>query len=209
MPKTRRQRIAEPSIPLRQPDRTGPSQKTLLEIASQQDLAGQAARREEQLARQGRAGAVLSSRAEHMLEAALWTVTIAMLHFTFDVLVQNQYGREVDWPSVVVRTVRAWGVFLVLFYALHPFDPQTPLLGSLPARMQHPLRQTVFFVASVLAGCRLIHVTNTSGYLATMKQAPPLGCLWLWAVVELNLPAGCASLLVAAVFLHLGGYDLK
>ncbi|KAG5932520.1 hypothetical protein E4U53_001289 [Claviceps sorghi] len=214
MPKTRKQRIADPDIPLRQPDRAGPLPKTLLEIASQHDLAGRAAQREDQLARQrrtaaGRGDAVLSSRAEHMLEAALWTVTIAMLHFTFDVLVQNQYGREMDWPAVVVRTVRAWGVFLLLFYALHPFDAQTPLLASLPPRLQHPLRQAIFFAASVLAGCRLIHVTNTSGYLATMKQAPPLGCLWLWAVVELHLPAACASLLVAAVFLHRGGYDLR
>lgn len=100
-------------------------------------------------------------------------------------------------------------VFLFLFYFLHPFTPNAPLVPGLPSRLQHPLRQALFFATSVVAGCSLIHVTNTYGYLATMKQAPPLGCLWLWAVVELDLVWGCVSLLVAAGFLRLGGYDLK
>ncbi|KAG5986926.1 hypothetical protein E4U43_005295 [Claviceps pusilla] len=221
MPKPRKQPVAEPAepaIPLRHPDRSGPSHKTLLDIASQHDLFRQAAKRENELARQrGTAAAedddsddsaVLSPRAQHILEAALWTGTIAMLHFTFDVLVQHQYGREIDWPSVVVRMGRAWGVFLFLFYSLHPFDPQTPLLPLLPPHLQHPLRQAVFFAASVLAGCHLIHTTNTSGHLAMMKKAPPLGCLWLWAVVELDLLVACASLVVVGVFMKMGGYDL-
>ncbi|KAG5979237.1 hypothetical protein E4U55_005390 [Claviceps digitariae] len=224
----RKQRIAEPEIQLRHPDRSGPLQKTLLEIASQHDLFHQAAKREHELARQKDNAAaaatddddddnhsrddqtaVLSPRAERILETALWTATLAMLHFTFDVLVQHQYGREINWSSVVVRTGRAWGVFLLLFYPLHPFDPPTPLLPFLPPHLQHPLRQAIFFAASVLSGCHLIYITNSYGYLAMMKQAPPLGCLWLWAVVELDLVWGCASLVVAAVFLGVGGYDLR
>ena len=72
-----------------------------------------------------------------------------------------------------------------------------------------PLRQAVFFLASVGAGCYLIHVSNRFGYLAVMKQAPPLGCLWLWAVVELDLPWAVLSLAAAALFLWHGGYDIK
>ncbi|KAG6076454.1 hypothetical protein E4U15_005136 [Claviceps sp. LM218 group G6] len=245
MPTTRKQRLAaHNNVPLRQPDRTGPSEATLLEIADQRGLFQQAAKRERELSgtKSGKstpAGgddsesdtasdsdsdssgnskrnskidndeSLISPRAERILDAALWTVTIAMVHFTLDVLVHNQYAREMEWSAMAVRTCRAWGVFLFLFYFLHPFTPNAPLVPGLPPRLQHPLRQALFFATSVVGGCSLIHITNTYGYLATMKQAPPLGCLWLWAVVELDLVWGCVSLLVAAGFLRLGGYDLK
>ncbi|KAG5914920.1 hypothetical protein E4U61_005207 [Claviceps capensis] len=268
MPTTRKQRLAaHNNVPLRQPDRTGPSEATLLEIADQRGLFQQVAKRERELSatKSGKStpdgsddsdgnrkrisnsnsaknsksnsdndGPLISPRAERILDAALWTVTIAMVHFTLDVLVHNQYAREMEWSAMAVRTCRAWGgiyntkqstesyfphthhvadrthlVFLFLFYFLHPFTPNAPFVPGLPSRLQHPLRQALFFSTSVVAGCSLIHVTNTYGYLATMKQAPPLGCLWLWAVVELDLVWGCVSLLVAAGFLRLGGYDLK
>lgn len=79
----------------------------------------------------------------------------------------------------------------------------------MPTRYQRHVRQAVFFVMSAASGCSLIYVTNTSGYLATMKRAPPLGCLWLWAVIELDLAWGALSLLVAGGFLWYGGYEIK
>ncbi|KAG5941462.1 hypothetical protein E4U59_001756 [Claviceps monticola] len=241
MPTTRKQRLAtHNNVPLRQPDRTGPCEATLLEIADQRGLFQQAAKRERELSatKSGKStpdggdvsddnskrnsnsaknsksnsdndGPLISPRAERILDAALWTVTIAMVHFTLDVLVHNQYAREMEWSAMAIRTCRAWGVFLFLFYFLHPFTPNALFVPGLPSRLQHPLRQALFFATSVVAGCSLIHVTNTYGYLATMKQAPPLGCLWLWAVVELDLVWACVSLLVAVGFLRLGGYDLK
>jgi hypothetical protein len=99
---------------------------------------------------------------------------------------------------------------MLLFYFLHPHEANDKtLVPGLPARYQHPLRQVIFFAASVASGCYLIYVTNTFGYLAVMKQAPPLGCIWLWAVVELDLPWAVLSLVVAVGFLWQGGYDYK
>jgi hypothetical protein len=68
------------------------------------------------------------------------------------------------------------------------------------------LHQFLFFVASVTAGCYLIYISNTFGYYAVMKQAPPIGCLWIWSVIELDLVAAAASLLCCIGFLKLGGY---
>lgn len=98
---------------------------------------------------------------------------------------------------------------MLLLYALHAHGARAVLVPGLPQRLQHPLRQAVFFGASVAAGCYLIYISNTFGYLATMKQAPPLACLWLWAVIELDLAWAVLSLAVAAVFLWRGGYDIK
>lgn len=122
MVQTRRERQGA-NIKLRQPDRSGPSEKTLLDFADERKLFQQAQQREKELAKKKSSAAqndeeeeedddgevpMLSPGAERVLEAALWTATIAMLHFTFDVLVQNQYGREISWPEVCMRTGRAW-----------------------------------------------------------------------------------------------------
>ncbi|KAM3443760.1 hypothetical protein NHJ13734_001762 [Beauveria thailandica] len=151
----------------------------------------------------------LSPGAERILEAMLWTTSLAMLHFTFDVLVQHQYGTAIAWRQVFHRTLSAWAVFLMLFYALHPRQSDETLIPGLAARYQAPLRQAIFFAMSVVSGCYLIYVTNMKGYLATQQRAPPLGCLWVWAVMELELLWATLSLLVASGYIYLGGYNVK
>ncbi|KAM4062625.1 deacetylase-like protein [Hirsutella rhossiliensis] len=209
MARPRKEKTPAGSIKLRMPDRSAPTEKTLFDLAEERHLFQQAAVRERQKNDDAAAAAIVSPGAERLLEAALWTATLAMLHFTFDVLVHHQYGTEIVWPALLARTATAWTIFLFLFYFLHPHDSSPVLVPLIPLRHQRPLRQAIFFAMSVASGCHLIYVSNTYGYLATMKQAPPLGCLWLWAVVELDLPAAVLSLVLAGLFLRQGGYEIK
>lgn len=62
---------------------------------------------------------------------------------------------------------------------------------------------------STVCGCYLIYITNVYSYLAVLKQAPPVGCLWVWSVIELNLPLGALSLGGAVLFGWQGGYSLR
>lgn len=78
----------------------------------------------------------------------------------------------------------------------------------MPVKYQKLLLQAVFFISSVASGCYLILISNSHGYLAVMKQAPPLGCIWIWSVVELELPWAVLSLLLAAAYLWLGDYSI-
>ncbi len=102
-------------------------------------------------------------------------------------------------------------VFAVLFYTLHAHPARPTFLPTalVPARFQYTLRQLIFFSASVTAGCFLIHITNKYSYLAVLKQAPSLGCVWIWAVIELDLPWAALSLAVAGLFIWQGDYDIK
>lgn len=52
-------------------------------------------------------------------------------------------------------------------------------------------------------------MTNSFGYMAVMKQAPPLGCLWVWSVIELDLAWAVLSLAGTGMFVWLGGYSIK
>lgn len=100
-------------------------------------------------------------------------------------------------------------MFIPLVYVIHPHKSNTSLLPGLPARFQSPLRQAIFFITSTFAGCYLIHITNRFGYMAVMKQSPPLGCLWVWSVIELELPWAVLSLSTAGAFLWQKGYSIK
>ncbi|KAL7917684.1 hypothetical protein ACQKWADRAFT_324434 [Trichoderma austrokoningii] len=203
----------EKPIKLRQPDRSGPSEQTLLQLAAEQQLFKKAAKRERQLAGNEDDDdddeAQMSPGAERFLEALLYTATLTTLHVTFDVLVMNQYGTAIKWDRVVQNAGRAFIAFFILFYILHPSEPHATLIPGLPRRFQRPLRQLLFFAASCVAGCALVYTTNSKGYLANMKRAPPLGCIWLWAVVELDLPWAVLSLAVTAVYLWANGYSIK
>lgn len=183
-------------------------------------------------------GAVLTPGQERVLEAALWAFSLSTVHAMLDVLVQNQYAVEIELDRVAVRTGQAFlgtspsslssrpvsprppppfntkhappltpPVFLLLLYTLHPH--KTTTLPLLPPAYQAPFLQLLFLATSALAGCYLVHMTNTSGHIAVMKRAPTIGCLWLWAVVELELVLSVVSVAVVGGFLFFGGYDLK
>jgi len=107
----RKQKDKTPEIKLRQPDRSGPTDETLLKWAEERKLFEQA---EQKLTKVKPAqesddeddGEPLSPRAERIMETILWTVSLAMMHGTLDVMVQNQYGIEIEWAKIVSRT--AW-----------------------------------------------------------------------------------------------------
>ncbi|KAF7533134.1 hypothetical protein G7054_g7343 [Neopestalotiopsis clavispora] len=128
MVQTRKERKAA-QIPLSQPDRSGPSEKTLLELAQERKLFEQADVRQRKLDRKPPApgaahqqdgedaddedddddddDAQLSSTAERVLDVLLWSISLSMLHLTLDVLVQHQFAVELSWVQITSRTATA------------------------------------------------------------------------------------------------------
>ncbi|KAE9373567.1 hypothetical protein N431DRAFT_504206 [Stipitochalara longipes BDJ] len=196
-------RKKDAKIKLARPDRSGPdpSQETLLDIAEKRGLL-----KAQQAAEEGldESGEPLVGRVG---ESILWSISLTMLHFTLDVLVANQYAVAIKWPALITRTAQAFPIIFLLFYSFHPHPSPPIFLPRLPPRIQPFLHQLLFFVSSITAGCYLIYITNMHGYYAVMKQAPPLGCLWIWSVIELDIFWATGSLIFCGIFLKLGGYS--
>lgn len=241
MARERKEKRAK-NIKLKQPDRSGPTDKTLFDIADERNLFKQAAARERQNKRQSGQhegdeeddeGEGLPPGAERVLETLLYTVSLAMLHLTLDVLVQQQYALEVEWFKIIQRALQALmgmlfpqlpcpslsassltclscllAVFTALVYALHPHAAATTVVPGLPQRFQNNARQAIFLAIGTAAGCYLIYITNRYSYIAVLKQAPPLGCLWVWSIIELNLGLAVASLAASGLFFWQGGYTI-
>jgi hypothetical protein len=230
------------NIKLKQPDRSGPTDKTLFDIADERNLFKQAAAKERQNKRQ-RGEAVseddddddqgLSTGAERILETLLYSVSLAMLHLTLDVLVQQQYALEIEWFKIIQRALQGLmgtlfpqaphhllsadlltslacppTAFTALVYALHPHAAATTVVPGLPQRFQNYVRQAIFLGMGTVAGCYLIHITNKYSYISVLKQAPPLGCLWVWSIIELHLGLAVVSLALSGFFFWQGGYTV-
>lgn len=94
----------------------------------------------------------------------------------------------------------------LLFYFLHP-HPNPPVL--LPAFINNRhVNQVIFFIASVACGTRVIYISNEHGYYYSMKQAPPLGIIWIWSVIELNLFWAVGSMVACAGYIKYYGFTI-
>jgi len=204
---------ATPKIKMRQPDRSGPKTKTLLDLYEEKksllhhgqpfspDPANKVSTDE--------SGSLLNAGLHHendeedepigpLGEAVFWSLALGMLHFTLDVLVYSQYRQEIEWTPIFSRSGTMVPVLFFLVY----------LLRSETAATVPRVRQAFFFVVAVGAGCYTIHVANRYDYYAVMKRTPPLGTLWVWSVIELRLALAAASVGVDLGFLWWRGYTM-
>jgi hypothetical protein len=122
--------------------------------------------------------------------ALLYTISLCAVHTTLDVIVLTQYAQEMSAASIAGRLARLAPALLLVVYFLHH-----PLVAAWPR-----VRQVFFLGAAIAAGCWLMYAGNEYGYYQVMKRAPPLGTLWVWSVVEMDL------LLILAHLAVVGGY---
>jgi hypothetical protein len=198
-----------PKIKLAQPDRSGPKSKTLLDLVSER----------KHLLEQGtpfapiHADGLARDESGNILEAGLggdgepigpigdavfWAVCLTMFHFTLDVLTFNQYRQEVEWGPIWKRTAMVLPILWLMIYVMR----------SATARRVEVARQVFFLAVGVAAGCYTIHVGNVYDYYAVMKQAPPLGTLWVWSVIEMKLPFALVGLGANLGFMWWKGYGV-
>lgn len=197
-------------VPLQQPSRDVPTHKTLLDIASERQLFNTRSQSsppsitttkinpDGTLSTAGSDTDVLDTATPY-LDIALYTATLTMLHFTLTVLVHHQYATtppslaSILYTSTVASPTPA--LLLVLVSVLHP-------------RSSHLLTQILFAFLSMVAGAWLVHASNEDPYMAVMKKAPPLGTLWVWAIVEMRWEWAVGCLGVVAGWGWWKGYSM-
>ena len=136
-----------------------------------------------------------------LLESIFYALCLSMLHFTLDVLVYSQYRQSVEWKPIIVRTVKALPLLTVIVYA---FNAEHGLISETRLGV---VRQTMFMLAAVAAGCYMVHSVHNDGYFAVMKQVPPIGTLWIWSVVEMRIGWAVTSLAGVGAYMWRFGYS--
>jgi hypothetical protein len=131
-------------------------------------------------------------------DSVLYSVSMAALHLTLDVLVYSQYREDLIWPEIIQRAATSLPIFAVLVYLTHvDFCYRFP-----------KVRDVAFFAGSIAAGCYLVYSGNQHGYFYVMKSAPPVGTLWIWSVVEMSLPFAATSALAVFGYIYWNGFQL-
>ena len=205
-------------IPLAQPNRSPTGQKTLLEIAAERQLLTQSSKNAainpdntSIVTTTINADGSLSHTTEPAnvneedistpyLDVFLYTTTLTALHFTLTLLIHQQYDTEPPQliPLLVSSTVYSPTPLIILL-----------LVGILHPRASHPVVQVLFAALSVVGGGWLVKATNEEPYMAVMKKAPPLGTLWVWAVVESRWEVAVAELGIVGVWGWWRGYGFS
>lgn len=113
----------EPKIKLAHPDRSAPTDKTLLDFAQDRNLFAQADQVEARIRRKGKDTLGLKATGkgdsgdadsdeegldpavDHVMDSFFYGVSLAILHVTLDVLVQHQYAMRINWRGIFKRGV--------------------------------------------------------------------------------------------------------
>lgn len=106
----RNRKEKSPKIPLSLPDKSGPSQATLLDIAEQRGLLKTYDGKTDtaQLGSRIRPEKDEEPLVGRIGESVMWSISLTMLHFTMDVLVSHQYAVEIVWRDLVWRSLQAF-----------------------------------------------------------------------------------------------------
>ncbi|KAK5122110.1 hypothetical protein LTR85_004356 [Meristemomyces frigidus] len=196
-----------PKVGMEQPDRSGPKGKTLLDLYEEKKAILDQGRPFDAKHEDGLVGDEGGNIFDAGLgdgepigpvgQAVFWAVTLAMLHFTLDVLVYNQYAMDVLWPAIFKRTLKVLPILFLLVFMLR---------SEMASRFPN-VKQVCYLATAAGIGCYTIHITNRYGYLAVMKQVPPLGTLWVWSVIEMDILFAAASVVVNVGYLWWKGYS--
>ncbi|KNG46656.1 hypothetical protein DDE82_006568 [Stemphylium lycopersici] len=187
---------------LRHPDFSKPQGKTLFDLAEERQRELDKANPAKRFAKVPLASGPASSDDDvppigPFGDSILYSVSMAALHLTLDVIVYSQYREDIVWNEIFWRAAAALPVFAVLVYLTHvDFSYRFP-----------KMRDAAFFVGSIAAGCYLVHAGNKHGYFYVMKSAPPVGTLWIWSVVEMSLPFAASSALAVFGYIWWNGFD--
>ena len=202
-------------IPLSQPSRNAPTHKTLIDVASERAAAlnGTPSSDTPSITTtkmnpdgtlsspndidSGKAEAEAEESTPLWLDTLLYTTSLTLLHFTLTFLVHHQYSSSPPNLGSLLygSTVISGAPFLlfILVYILHPRASQLPV-------------QVLFGITNVITGIWLVRASNEDPYLAVMKKAPPLGVIWVWAVIELRWEVALPGLAVVGGYAWWFGY---
>ena len=190
-------------IPLKQPDRSGPKQPTLFDLAAEREaeLHKQIPGYKAKKAKDSSAAAVnnglqpeleTAEADDALLTAILYGLTLTTVHITLDILTWHQYAQELDYKSLIKRNIKSTlPLSILLVYIFH-----APWFGL--TRFEW-LRQTLFFCAAAGSGIYVIYLCNDAPFLAVMKRVPPVVTLALWAVLEMGPLSSVASICLVLI----------
>ncbi|KAL5051788.1 hypothetical protein BDW71DRAFT_204 [Aspergillus fruticulosus] len=148
-----------------------------------------------------------------LVDTILLSLPLTVLHLTLGYLAAHQYAQSIDLPALFRNSgFVAFPMLTLLVHLAHghivnfrrgqaksevislfPWQSEKLSFAFLRKLLFPPsLKTLVFLPGAVILGNKLMAMTNEDTYYAVMKQAPAIGTLWVWCILE--IPVGAATL---------------
>jgi len=122
--------------------------------------------------------------AEEIFAATTLLIPVSFLLLMMYILIHFQYGQRPSWDVISKRMFTSVPILAIFVFYTN--------------RYKHTRwAQASFFVLSVASGTRMIYQVNYGNWLVNMQQCPPLGAIWVYTIILLDL--GPAVLALGAV----------
>lgn len=142
------------------------------------------------------------------LDTLLLAISLSALHFTLEALTIHQYADELNWTHVFWHTVlKAFPILTLLIHFMHGHLVSVPMSKEV-ADAVGGVKQLVFLAVANVTGCYLIYLTNDEGYMAVMKNAPSIGTVWVWSIIELGLLGALLGVAGPGIYAYYRGYGI-
>ncbi|KAF9889585.1 hypothetical protein FE257_007093 [Aspergillus nanangensis] len=148
-----------------------------------------------------------------VIDTVLLSVPLTTLHMTLAYLAAHQYAETIPLDKLIRESIFvAFPILTLVIHLAHghiisfhrggstsetisllPWSSNKLSLSFLRKLIFPPSLKTLTFLPlAVLLGAKLMAITNEDPYYAVMKQAPAIGTLWVWSILE--IPVGAAVL---------------
>jgi len=109
---------------------------------------------------------------------------VSFLLLMMYILIHFQYGQHPSWDIISGRMFTSVPILAIFVFYTNRYK-------------RTRWAQASFFVLSVASGTRMIYQVNYANWLVNMQQSPPLGTIWVYTIILLDL--GPAVLALGAV----------
>jgi len=115
-----------------------------------------------------------SEVAGHIFNAIVLIIPATSLFIMMDLLAHRQYSQPATFKGEVGRLVEVVPFLAIFIYYTNKHKTSR-------------LCQLALLVLSILSGTKMIELINRGSFLKVMRQTPPLGTLWVYAIWQLDL----------------------
>ncbi|KAA1078908.1 hypothetical protein PGTUg99_019632 [Puccinia graminis f. sp. tritici] len=124
---------------------------------------------------------------DRAFDTFLWSIPFMTVFVCLDVAIHAQYGQPVTIRSELGRMANVYpSALFLIHYSLHYHE--------------QVLANLLLFGLSTVGGSYMVYIMNRLSYLLVMRRVPPLGALWIYAVVRMHLSHAVLSLILVALW---------
>lgn len=119
--------------------------------------------------------------ADHIFNAIVLIIPCASLFIMMDLLAHRQYSQPATFKGEFGRLAETLPFLSIFIY--YTTKNKTSRLCQL-----------ALLITSLFSGTRMVYLINRGSFLKVMRQTPPLGALWVYAIWQLDLVPAVISL---------------